>query len=71
VPDNFNKSDTSRKHHYENDQRRLRGLVESVIDQLEKAEQASLPTQEEEVAHAVYNNYFPEGTDTAYLTDEF
>jgi transposase-like protein len=57
------------KYHYDNDQKRLRGLVESVIDQVEKAEQLSIPT-EEEIAHAVYNNYFPEGTDTDYLTDE-
>lgn len=27
-------------------------------------------TEEEEIAHAVYNNYFPEGTDADYLTDE-
>jgi transposase-like protein len=58
------------KHHYDNDQRRLRGLVESVIDQIEQAEQMSIPTEEEEIAHTVYNNYFPEGTDADYLTDE-
>jgi len=57
------------KYHYDNDQRRLRGLVESVIDQIEKAEQAGIPTQEEEIAYAVYKNYFPEGTDTDCLMD--
>ncbi len=25
----------------------------------------------EEIAHAVYHNYFPEGTDIDYLPDEF
>jgi transposase-like protein len=58
------------KYHYDNNQGRLRGLVESVIDQVERAEQLSIPTQEEEIAHAVYNNYFPEDTDADYLIDE-
>jgi hypothetical protein len=26
---------------------------------------------EEEIAHAICTNYFPEGVDPAYLTDEF
>ncbi len=48
------------KHHYENDHGRLRGLVESVTDQIEQAEQMSIQP-EEEIAPAVCNNYLPEG----------
>jgi transposase-like protein len=58
------------KHHYDNDQRRLRGLVESVIDQVEQAEQISRPTEEDEIAHAIYKNYIPKGSDADHLTDE-
>jgi transposase-like protein len=60
------------KYHYENDQRRLHGVVESILKQIEEAEQMSISTEEEEIAHAVYNSYFPEGTDhlTVELSDE-
>jgi hypothetical protein len=30
----------------------------------------NIPTEEEEIAHPVYNNYFPEGIDTDYLAGE-
>jgi len=59
------------KHHYENDEGRLRVLVEPMIKQVSRAEQELIPTLEEEIAHAVYNDYFPEGTDPSNLTDEF
>ena len=59
------------KHHYENDERRLRVLIEPIIEQVRRAEQELVPTLEEEIAHAICNNYFPEGIDPAYLTDEF
>ena len=58
------------KHHYENDERRLRILVDPIIEQVRRAEQKLVPTLDEEIAHAIRNDYFPEGIDPAYLTDE-
>jgi hypothetical protein len=59
------------KHHYDNNERRLRVLFEPIIEQVRRAEQELVPTLEEEMAHAVYNNCFPEDIDPSYLADEF
>ncbi len=59
------------KYHYNHDHRQSRIVVEPIADQFESVEQVLSPTKEEELAHAVVNNYFPEGVDPAYLNDEF
>lgn len=59
------------KYHYNHDRRQARITSESVAIQFESAEQELIPTQDEEMAHAIANNYFPEGIDPYYLTDEF
>jgi len=59
------------KYHYYHSHRQSRVTIESIANQLERAEQELIPTLEEELAHAIVNNYFPEGIDIAYLTDEF
>src|SRR2546430_9877940 len=45
--------------------------IEPIDDQFEKAEEELMTTRDEELAHAIVTNYFPEGIDPAYLTDEF
>ena len=59
------------KYHYNHNHRQSRIIVETIGDQFERAEQKLVPTFEEEIAHSVCNNYFPEGSDPVYLTDEF
>ena len=59
------------KYHYNHDHRQVRVVVEPIAEQFESAEQKLIPTHEEELAHAVANNYFPEGVDSAYPNDEF
>ncbi len=59
------------KYHYNHDNRQSRIIVETIADQFERAEQELVPTLEEEIAHAVYNDYFPEGVNPDCLTDEF
>ncbi len=59
------------KYHYNHDHRQSRITVEAIADQFEMAGQEIVPTLEEEIAHAVCSNYFPEGINPAYLTDEF
>jgi hypothetical protein len=58
------------KHHYENDERRLRVLVEPIIEQVRRSGQELVLTLEEEIAHTICNNYLPESIDPAYLADE-
>ena len=59
------------KYHYNHDHRQARIVVEPLADQFERVEQEVFLTLNEELAHAVVNNYFPEGVDPAYLTNEF
>jgi transposase-like protein len=51
------------RYHYENNEGRLRVLVESLIDQVEKAKQVLIPTREEEMA-PVENPSTPDRTRT-------
>lgn len=58
------------KYHYENDERRLRVLVESAIEQFRGTEQKLLPTPEKETAYTTYDNYIPEDIKLPCFTNE-
>lgn len=58
------------KYHYANDERRLRVLVESAIEQVRGAGQKLVPIPEEETAHASYDNYIPEEVKPPCFTNE-
>jgi transposase-like protein len=59
------------KQHYYLGRRQSRVTIEPIADQFARAEEELTPTQNEELAHAIVNNYFPEGIDFASLSDEF
>jgi transposase-like protein len=59
------------KYHHNHDHRQSRIIFEGILDQFERAEQELVSTLEEEIAQPISNNYFPDGIDPVYLTDEF